>query len=89
LETLYSLDGAVGKDIDVNHTRYTLNGYFPRIKNINTQYQILSTQKNNLSLELAKINANLVVAENLKTAANSTLEEVTEDFLKLTGVLPT
>jgi hypothetical protein len=75
--------GAMGKDINPNHTSYNLQGYFPRVKNINTKLLPINTTITNLNMELIKLYADKEVHDGLIKAAEEGLEQAANDFLKL------
>lgn len=84
VNTLYKLDGANGKDINENHTKYNLNGYFPRLRAINDKIIIENEKLSGIAIELLKYKANFDVSDAAHAAAVSGIQEVTDDLLALT-----
>lgn len=82
LDTLYSWDGAKGKDISDQHQDYNLKGYFPRIKNLNAKIAAASSVLVNKLKDETTLSAKQQVAEAGYQAALSGMEQCEEDFQK-------
>lgn len=63
-----------------------LNGYFPRIKQINTAILPLNKTITTLETDLVKLRAEKEVQENIQKATQSSLEEIQQDFFSFSGV---
>ena len=95
LNTVSYLEGAKGLDAELwtgnyvtNSSDFTLNGYEPRIRKINDALQPINTELAGLKIELINKEAEFTVAESLKEASNSTIEQTREEFFALTGIYP-
>ena len=88
INNLYAIDGAKGKDINEEHTELNLNGYYPRLKNINRKLESLNEELSGIEAELTKYQAELEVAKAGWEASNSGLEEINNDFYAANLVYP-
>lgn len=84
VNTLYKLDGAIGKDVSASDTSYNLNGYFPRLRAINDKIILENERLSGITVELVNYKAKYDVASAALAAALSGAEEVTKDLLTLT-----
>lgn len=82
LDTLYSWDGAKGKDISDQDQGYNLKGYFPRVKNLNIKIAEASSVLVNKLKDETTLSAKQQVAEAGYQAALSGMEQCEVDFQK-------
>lgn len=91
LDLVYDKTGATGPDLGAGHETeaYNLQGYFPRLKDLNNQIISLNEDIIDLNAELVELEARKTVAENTVSAARSGLVQINEDFYTLSeGILP-
>lgn len=86
LNTMYVINGAEGPDIPDSQKTYNLQGYFPRIKNLNNLIQDKNEILINTAKDLTKYKADLEVAEAGYDAANSGIQQTRDDFEALIGL---
>ena len=77
---------AKGRDLDPEHELFTLQGYFPRVKNLNVQIDALSEVMSAVAQELVKNTADLEVARAGRISAQSGKEDASFNYKKLCGV---
>lgn len=86
LDTVYVVDGAIGPDVNPDHSvgNYNLQGYFPRIKQLNS----LIDKKNEIllqfSTDLMHYQAKLETATAGYEAAISGIEQTQNDYYQIT-----
>ena len=85
LDTMYSIDGAKGKDRSESHTTTNALGYYPRIRAINDALDTFSESIAALNTGLIKLKAEAEVEKAAKEAAESGAEEAANSFAYLTG----
>ena len=68
---------------------YNIQGYFPRIRAINDQLLDKIDEEVILKQRLLKLNSDLEVQKAKQSAATSGMEEASESYFQMTGVLPT
>jgi hypothetical protein len=76
-------DGEVAENSKCN-----IQGYFPRLRELNRKIINENKLAAGIVNDLREKNTQLKVAETTLSAANEGVEEVSEDFLKLTGFYP-
>jgi hypothetical protein len=93
----YYLEGAVGPDkelwpnndnIVANGNKYNLNGYFDRVRKINSSLRPIGEEIVGLRSDLVKRKAELEVAKSAYNAAVSGIEETRENFKALVNLYP-
>ena len=86
LETNYVInENSKGKDLNSSDTEFTLQGYFPRLRQLNNKIDNKSAILTEISQDLVQYNANLQVAQAGYEAASSGIEEIQAQFYELTG----
>lgn len=89
LNELYYTEEAQGPDIpgyeNETTTPTNIQGYFPRLKKLNNQLTDINEKMSGLSQELLQLKAEKEVADAAYEAAESGIEQTSEDFEILTG----
>ena len=92
LDTVYDKTGATGPDLGEGHEgeSYNLQGYFLRIKDLNKKIISLGTKVGELKQEIVTLEAKKQVQQAAYDAAQTGLQQVTNDFYVLSGgIYPT
>lgn len=86
LDTVYSYEGAEGKDLNEDSENWRLNGYNPRIKNLNNQIREAEDNYININSDYITLLSNQTLAENRLEAARHALEDSEQLINSLLGM---
>lgn len=86
LDTMYAMDGALGKDVHSTDETTNALGYYPRIRALNDLMEGVSEEIMALNTGLIRLKADAEVEKAAKEAAQSGVEEASDSFSYLTGL---
>lgn len=86
LDTVYYYEGARGADLDAEEQEWTINGYYPRIRELNNQILDLNKEYINISEDYTILMQNYTIAEAGMNSATTNMENIEQSFSDYTGI---